>query len=327
MRFTARLSAAQPWTVTRRQLRRGPGRAGQRAAARRRLDVGRDRRAARQVHVDDRDTGRPLGDGIARRRRGARAAEGARPPPARSRPAETTTILVHADRGGDRHGDARRPRRRRRSRRCSPRRSRRARRRSRSRRRRACRTASTRSRSPRPRARQTVDGERTVRRSTTSSPRSPRRRTSATLHAHARAARRRASRSCAARASSRRRRRCRTLRAADVHVGRRLADGPAPDGRTSSLTVTDEVGDVHAHGDARRSTRRRRRSRFSRTRICRFRVSGGRDAHAHRREPHATRASLKKPATTQFWLKTKPRAYALTATDAAGNVTTVRYRR
>jgi hypothetical protein len=36
---------------------------------------------------------------------------------------------------------------------------------------------------------------------------------------------------------------------------------------------------------------------------------------------------LRKPATTQFWLKRKPSRYALTATDAAGNVTTVRYRR
>jgi hypothetical protein len=35
---------------------------------------------------------------------------------------------------------------------------------------------------------------------------------------------------------------------------------------------------------------------------------------------------LKKPATTQFWLKTKPARYTLTATDAAGNRTVVRYR-
>jgi hypothetical protein len=34
---------------------------------------------------------------------------------------------------------------------------------------------------------------------------------------------------------------------------------------------------------------------------------------------------LKKPATTQFWLKTKPARYTLTATDAAGNRTVVRY--
>jgi hypothetical protein len=36
---------------------------------------------------------------------------------------------------------------------------------------------------------------------------------------------------------------------------------------------------------------------------------------------------LKKPGTTQFWLKTKPSAYRLVATDAAGNTATVRYRR
>jgi hypothetical protein len=34
-----------------------------------------------------------------------------------------------------------------------------------------------------------------------------------------------------------------------------------------------------------------------------------------------------KAATTQFWLRTKPAAYTLTATDAAGNVSVVRYRR
>jgi hypothetical protein len=38
-----------------------------------------------------------------------------------------------------------------------------------------------------------------------------------------------------------------------------------------------------------------------------------------------TRA-LKKPATTQFWLKLKPSRYVLTAKDAAGNITTVRFR-
>jgi hypothetical protein len=36
---------------------------------------------------------------------------------------------------------------------------------------------------------------------------------------------------------------------------------------------------------------------------------------------------LKKPATTQFWLKTKPSAYRVVATDAAGNTVTLRYRR
>ena len=36
--------------------------------------------------------------------------------------------------------------------------------------------------------------------------------------------------------------------------------------------------------------------------------------------------TLKKPATAQFWLKPKPKRYVLTARDAAGNVTTVRFR-
>jgi hypothetical protein len=36
--------------------------------------------------------------------------------------------------------------------------------------------------------------------------------------------------------------------------------------------------------------------------------------------------TVRKPATTQFWLKVKPRAYRLIATDAAGNSTVLRYR-
>jgi methionine-rich copper-binding protein CopC len=36
---------------------------------------------------------------------------------------------------------------------------------------------------------------------------------------------------------------------------------------------------------------------------------------------------VNKPATTQFWLKTKPAAYTLLAADAAGNVTRIRYRK
>jgi hypothetical protein len=39
------------------------------------------------------------------------------------------------------------------------------------------------------------------------------------------------------------------------------------------------------------------------------------------------RRVVPKAATTQFWLRTKPAAYTLTATDAAGNVSVVRYRR
>jgi flagellar hook assembly protein FlgD len=36
--------------------------------------------------------------------------------------------------------------------------------------------------------------------------------------------------------------------------------------------------------------------------------------------------TIKKATTTQFWLRTKPRAYRLVATDAAGNQTVLRYR-
>jgi hypothetical protein len=39
------------------------------------------------------------------------------------------------------------------------------------------------------------------------------------------------------------------------------------------------------------------------------------------------RRVVPKAATTQFWLKTKPTAFTLTATDGAGNASTVRYRR
>src|SRR5207247_345707 len=37
--------------------------------------------------------------------------------------------------------------------------------------------------------------------------------------------------------------------------------------------------------------------------------------------------TLRKAATTQFWLRTKPAAYRLIARDAAGNSSVVRYRR
>ena len=37
--------------------------------------------------------------------------------------------------------------------------------------------------------------------------------------------------------------------------------------------------------------------------------------------------TLTKPAATQFWLKVKPASYILTAADAAGNTSSVRYRR
>jgi hypothetical protein len=36
--------------------------------------------------------------------------------------------------------------------------------------------------------------------------------------------------------------------------------------------------------------------------------------------------TLKQATRTQFWLKAKPRAYRLVATDAAGNATVLRYR-
>jgi hypothetical protein len=106
-----------------------------------------------------------------------------------------------------------------------------------------------------------------------------------------------------------------------------LADGSqAPDGTyTLVLSITDDVGT------------------FARTATLKIdttapviKVLSYRNLRFHVSEPATltlivgtrryTRV-LKKPATTQFWLKTRPSAYRLVATDAAGNTATVRYRR
>jgi uncharacterized protein with LGFP repeats len=106
-----------------------------------------------------------------------------------------------------------------------------------------------------------------------------------------------------------------------------LADGThAPDGPyTLALGVTDEVGTFTRTASMTLDTTAPRITVLS-YRNLRFRVS----------EPatltlvvgtHQFTRTLKKPAATQFWLKTKPASYTLTATDAAGNTSSVRYRR
>jgi N-acetylmuramoyl-L-alanine amidase len=106
-----------------------------------------------------------------------------------------------------------------------------------------------------------------------------------------------------------------------------LADGtPAPDGRyTLSLTITDEVGTFTRPIDVTLDTKppairviSYRTMRFAIGEAAALRLTVG---------PHVYTRVLKKPATTQFWLKTKPARYTLTATDAAGNRSVVRYRR
>jgi N-acetylmuramoyl-L-alanine amidase-like protein len=97
-----------------------------------------------------------------------------------------------------------------------------------------------------------------------------------------------------------------------------------PDGAyTVALTITDEIGTYTRSLPLVVDTIPPRVTALS-YRALRFRLS----------EPatvvltvgaHAYRRVLPKATTTQFWLKTKPQSYVLTATDAAGNVTTVRY--
>jgi flagellar hook assembly protein FlgD len=106
-----------------------------------------------------------------------------------------------------------------------------------------------------------------------------------------------------------------------------LADGTrAPDGAyTLALTVTDEFATFTRTAPLVVDATPPRVNVLSYKNL-RFRVS----------EPatlvlkvgtQTFRRTLKKPATTQFWLRTKPARYTLTATDTAGNATTVRYRR
>jgi N-acetylmuramoyl-L-alanine amidase len=94
---------------------------------------------------------------------------------------------------------------------------------------------------------------------------------------------------------------------------------------TAALTITDDVGTFTRSLPLTIDTTPPRVTVLSLRRL-RFRVS----------EPatllltvgaRTYRRVLPKPTTTQFWLKTPPARYVLTATDAAGNVSSVRYRR
>jgi hypothetical protein len=105
-----------------------------------------------------------------------------------------------------------------------------------------------------------------------------------------------------------------------------LADGMrAPDGvYTFALTITDEFGTFTRTAGVTLDTTAPhvrvvsyRNMRFAVSEAATLRLSVGSSVYAR---------VLKKPATTQFWLKTKPARYTLTATDAAGNRTVVRYR-
>jgi hypothetical protein len=100
----------------------------------------------------------------------------------------------------------------------------------------------------------------------------------------------------------------------------------APDGLyTLALTVDDEFGTFTRTADVKLDTTAPsirvvsyRTMRFSVGEAATLRLTVGSKVY--------TRV-LKKPATTQFWLKTRPARYTLTATDAAGNRSVVRYRR
>jgi hypothetical protein len=106
-----------------------------------------------------------------------------------------------------------------------------------------------------------------------------------------------------------------------------LADGtPAADGPyTLALVVTDDVGTFTRTASVTLDTTAPRITVLS-YRNLRFRVSEPATLTLVVGARRFTR-TLKKPATTQFWLKTKPASYTLTATDAAGNTSSVRYRR
>jgi hypothetical protein len=106
-----------------------------------------------------------------------------------------------------------------------------------------------------------------------------------------------------------------------------LADGTkAPDGDyTLSLTITDDVGTVTRTVPFTIDTTPPVLKALS-YRSLRFRVSEAATLVLAVGTRRFTRV-LRTPATTQFWLRTRPSSYVLTATDAAGNTATLRYRR
>lgn len=107
----------------------------------------------------------------------------------------------------------------------------------------------------------------------------------------------------------------------------RLSDGSrAPDGTyTLVLSITDDVTTFTRTATVTLDTTAPTVTVISYGNL-RFRVSEPATLALYVGTKRYTRV-LKKATTTQFWLKTKPFAYRLTATDAAGNTATVRYRR
>jgi N-acetylmuramoyl-L-alanine amidase len=100
----------------------------------------------------------------------------------------------------------------------------------------------------------------------------------------------------------------------------------APDGPyTLAIGVTDDIGSFTRTASVTLDTTAPRITVLS-NRGLRFRVSEPATLTLVVGARRFTR-TLMKPATTQFWLKAKPTAYTLTATDAAGNSSSVRYRR
>ena len=106
-----------------------------------------------------------------------------------------------------------------------------------------------------------------------------------------------------------------------------LASGArAPDGvYTLAAVVTDDIGTFTRTATVTLDTvpphvrvLSYRAMRFAVSEASTLRLRVGRKTY--------TRV-LARPATTQFWLKSKPSRYTLTAVDAAGNAVTVRYRR
>ena len=107
----------------------------------------------------------------------------------------------------------------------------------------------------------------------------------------------------------------------------RLADGSrAPDGTyTLALTIADDAVTFTRTAPVTLDTTAPKITVLS-FRDLRFRLSEPARLTLVVGTKRYTRV-LTKATTTQFWLKTKPSAYSLTATDAAGNTATVRYRR
>jgi hypothetical protein len=101
---------------------------------------------------------------------------------------------------------------------------------------------------------------------------------------------------------------------------------PARDGvYRLALTVTDEAGTFTRAADVTLD-RAAPKVQVLSYRNLRFRIGEASTLRLVVGARSFTR-TLKMPGTTEFWLKQKPSRYVLTATDAAGNVTTIRYPR